>query len=57
VVEDLGLARLGLWDQGLVQDIEDILADLLKFGLDLLTVVSDGRNMLVSALGFLLLLD
>lgn len=57
MVEDLGLARLRLWDQGLVQDIEDILADLLEFGLDLLTVVSDGRNMLVGALGLLLLLD
>ena len=57
MVEDLRLARLGLWDQGLVQDIEDILADLLEFGLDLLTVVSDGLNMLVGALGLLLLLD
>ena len=57
VVEDLGLSRLGLGDQRLVQNIEDILADLLELGLDLLTVVSDGRNMLIGALGLFLLLD
>ena len=57
MVEDFGLARLGLGDQGLVQDIKNILADLLKLGLDLLTVIADGRDMLVGALGLLLLLD
>lgn len=57
MVEHLGLARLGLGDQGLVQDIENILADLLKLGLNLLTVASDSLNMLVGALGFLLLFD
>jgi hypothetical protein len=50
VVEDLGLARLGLWDERLIQDIEDILADFLEFGLNLLTVVTDGANVLVRAL-------
>lgn len=57
MVENLRLARLGLWDQGLIQDIKDILADLLEFGLNLLAVGSDGLNMLVGAFGFLLLLD
>jgi hypothetical protein len=57
VVEDLGLARLGLGDQTLVEDVKHILADLLEFGLDLLAVVADGANMLVRALGLLLLLD
>lgn len=57
MVKDLGLSRLGLGNQGLVQDIEDILADLLEFGLDLLTVVADGRDVLVGTLGLLLLLD
>jgi hypothetical protein len=57
VVEDLGLARLGLWDQGLIQDIKDILANFLEFGLNLLAVGSDGLNMLIGALGLLLLLD
>jgi hypothetical protein len=57
VVEDLRLARFGLWDQGLIQDIKNILADLLEFGLDLLTVVTDGRNVLVGTLRLLLLLD
>jgi hypothetical protein len=57
VVEDLGLARLGLGDEGLVEDIEDILAGLLELGLDLLAVVADGANVLLGALGLLLLLD
>jgi hypothetical protein len=57
VVEDFGLSRLSLWDQGLIQDIEDILADLLELGLDLLTVVADSRNMLIGTLGLFLLLD
>jgi hypothetical protein len=57
VVEDLGLARLGLGDKGLVEDVEDILADLLELGLDLLTVVADGTDVLLRALGLLLLLD
>lgn len=50
VVENLGFASLGLGDQALVEDIEDILADLLEFGLDLLTVVANGANVLIGAL-------
>ena len=57
MVEDLGLARLGLRDEGVVEDVEDILADLLKLGLDLLAVVADGADVLLRALGLLLLLD
>ena len=57
VVEVLGLARLGLGDKGLIKDVEDILADLLELGLDLLAVVADGANVLLGALGLLLLLD
>ena len=57
MVEDLGLARLGLGDEGVVEDVEDILADLLKLGLDLLAVVADGADVLLRALGLLLLLD
>jgi hypothetical protein len=57
VVEDLGLARLGLGNEGVVKDVEDILADLLELGLDLLAVVADGANVLLRALGLLLLLD
>jgi hypothetical protein len=57
VVEDLALARLGLGDQGVVKDIEDILADLLELGLDLLTVVADDGNVLVGTLLLFLLLD
>lgn len=57
VVENLGLSRFGLWNQGLVEDIEDILADLLQLGLDLLAVIANGRNVLLGSLGLLLLLD
>ena len=57
MVEDLGLAGLGLGDERLVEDVEDILADLLELGLDLLAVVADGANVLLRALGLLLLLD
>jgi len=57
VVEDLGLAGLGLGNERLVEDVEDILADLLELGLDLLAVVADGANVLLRALGLLLLLD
>jgi len=57
VVEDLGLARLGLGDKRVVEDVEDILADLLELRLDLLSVVADGANVLLGAFGLLLLLD
>lgn len=57
MVEDLALARLGLGDQGVVKDVENILADLLELGLDLLAVVADDVNVLVGTLLLLLLLD
>ena len=57
MVKDLGLARLGLGDERVVEDVEDILADLLELGLDLLSVVADGANVLLGALGLFLLLD
>jgi hypothetical protein len=57
VVEDLALAGLGLGDEALVKNVEDILADLLKLKLDLLTVLADDANVLLGALGLLLLLD
>jgi hypothetical protein len=50
VVEDLRLAGLGLGNQGLVENVEDILADFLEFGLDLLAVIADGSDVLVRAL-------
>ena len=57
VVEDLALASLGLGNEALVENVEDILADLLKLKLDLLTVLADDANVLLGALGLLLLLD
>jgi hypothetical protein len=57
VVEDLGLASFGLGDERLVQNVQDILADLLQLGLNLLAVFTDNANVLLGALGFLLLLD
>ena len=57
MVEDLGLAGLGLGNERVVEDVEHILADLLKLCLNLLAVVTDGSNVLLRALGLLLLLD
>ena len=57
VVEDLALASLGLGNEAVVEDVEDILADVLQLSLDLLTVVADDVNVLVGALGLLFLLD
>jgi len=57
VVENLGLAGSGVGDEGLIEDIEDVLADLLELRLDLVAVVADGGDVLVGALGLLLLLD
>lgn len=41
MVEDLGLARLGRRDQVLVENLEDVLADLGELVLDLLTILLD----------------
>lgn len=57
MVENLGLASLGLGDQALVENVEDILADRLEFGLNLLAVIADGADVLVGALRLLFLLD
>ena len=57
MVEDLGFARLSLGNEGVVKDVKDILADVLEFGLDLLTIIADGGDVLISSLGLLLLLD
>ena len=57
MVEDLGLSGLSGGDQVLVQDGEDVLADLGKLGLDLLPVSLDHGNLSLVALGLLLLLD
>ena len=47
MVEDLALAGLCLGNEALVEHIENILADLLELGLDLLAVVTDDANVLV----------
>lgn len=57
VVEDLGLSGLGLGDQAVVENIENILANLLELELNLLTVLADDADVLVCALLLLLLLD
>lgn len=57
VVKDLGLARLGLGNKGIIENVEDILADLLELCLDLLAVIADGADVLLGALGLLLLLN
>ena len=57
MVEDLGLSGLGGWDQVLVKNVKDILADLGELGFDLLTVLLDESDLAGVALGLLLLLD
>jgi hypothetical protein len=57
VVEDLGFASLGLGDQGIIKNLEDISANILQFILNLITVVLDDFDLAAVALGFLLLFD
>jgi hypothetical protein len=57
VIENLGFARLSLGDEELVEDVQDILANILQFGLDLLAIFADDRNMLIGAFRFLFLFD
>lgn len=57
MVENLRLSGLGLGNQGLVKNIQDVSADLLKLGLDLLAVLLDLGDMLVVVLRLLLLLN
>lgn len=57
IVEDLGLASLGLGDKSLIQNVQDILANLLQLFLDLLTVFTHGAKVLLVTFRLLLLLD
>jgi len=57
VVEHLRLAGLSFGNQAVVQDIENIPADLLELLLDLVSVLFDLSNVLVGSLSFLFLLD
>lgn len=57
MVEHSGLARPGVGDEGGIENLEDILADALELGFDLLTVFRDDGDVLVRTLGVLLLLD
>mmetsp|Transcript_54807 Transcript_54807/g.174130 ORF Transcript_54807/g.174130 Transcript_54807/m.174130 type:complete len:266 (+) Transcript_54807:336-1133(+) len=56
-VEHLGLARGGVRHEGRVQEGEDAGADLGELGLNLCAVLLDKLDVLVVALGLLLLLD
>ena len=57
VVEDLGLARSSGGNEVLVEDIENVVADLGQLGLDLLAVLLDQSDLGRVALSLLLLLD
>ena len=57
VVKDLALACRRIGNQGLVENLENVLAHLLKLGLDLAAVFANGAKVLVVALALLLLLD
>lgn len=45
VVENLGLARLGRGNKVLVENLENVVADFGKLGLDLLSVLLDKGNL------------
>lgn len=57
MVKDLGFASSSVGNESVSQNVKDILADLLKFQLDLGPVLLDGADVLVGTLGLLLLLD
>lgn len=57
MVEHLGLARLSRGDKVLVQNIEDVITNLGKLGLNLLSVLLDKTDLGRVALGLFLLLD
>lgn len=57
MVEHLGLARLGRGDQVLVEDLEDVVADLGQLVLNLLAVLLDKGDLGRVALRLLFLLD
>ena len=57
MVEYLRLARSSRGDEVLVENIENILADLGELALNLLSVALDHGNLSLVTLGLLLLLD
>ena len=57
VVKDLGLSRLSRGNKVLVENIEDVVADLGELVLDLLAVLLDEGDLGRVALGLLLLLN
>lgn len=57
MIKHLGFAGLGLGNQAVVEHVEHILANLLEFRLDLLAVLADDSDVLLRALGLLLLLN
>ena len=57
MVEDLRLARGGRGNEVLLENVEDVLADLCELSLDLLPVCLDHDNLGLIALGLFLLLN
>lgn len=57
VIEDFGLASLRVGDQALIEDVENILADLLELRLDLGAVIANDGNVLFRALALFLLFN
>lgn len=57
VVEDLRFTAVSGGNQVLVENLEDVIADLGEFGLDLLTVLLDESDLGLVALGLFFLLD
>ncbi len=57
MVKDLGLSRLSLGDKRLIQYIEHVLTDTLKFGFNFLAIVTNSAYVLVRAFGLFFLFN
>jgi len=55
VVEDTGLSTLSLGDQVVLEELDDLGADVAELLLDLLGVVSNEGDVLLVSLGLLLI--
>ena len=57
MVENFGFTGLGARDKASIQNVEDIIANTFELLFNLLAIVTDGSDVLIGALGFLLLLN
>jgi len=54
VIKDLGLPSLGLWNESIIENIENVIADIFELLLNLGTVLSNFAHMLIGLLALFL---